>query len=695
MDKLAITILLLLTIIIEIESQNVVRDTSNIFINSILLNGVDITAEKNNKHITGSMSDMVKLDIKNMQNMPQFMGTVDLLRTLQLMPGVQTSGEMNSGIYIRGGDSSHNKFLINDATLYNPSHMLGFFSIFNSSHVSNAFMMKSFIPAEYGGQLSSVISVDCEAEEQEKIKLDGNIGIIASQLTMSVPIGKKNSLKVSGRKTYIGALMELVVNDKSRFKPKYDFEDYNLTYTGRFNSKNKITINGYIGNDKLYMNEYYYQTTGESNWRNYAISAKWTYKVNDKLDVKNTIYASHYDNKVGIAFGSGKMIMDSKINDLGYKGKIKFSMKRLRLDGGVDFICHNILPQYPGVNTILGVNQENVRPGIMKMYEISAYAQAIIKITDKINTSFGLRYSSAIYNNEGKGMYKGFEPKLKFEYLPNGNTRYYFSFATQKQYINQVMVSGIGMPTDFWLPVTKDIPPQTSYNLSLGFYKSLLGNSLEINADLYYRRFNNQIEFNGELFSILNDTYKIEEHLIYGIGWSYGMEIMLKYNYRNFNGWVSYTLGKSDRKFPEINNGEIFPAKNDRRHDLSVAGSYQLNKRWNLSGVFVLASGNAFTMPVAVYIIGDNMVNEYGPYNGSRMPLYHRMDLSATYNLKKRKNRKVDSSFNFSLYNCYGRNNPAFVHVKAHINESKDVSLKLVGASIYNVIPSISYRFKF
>ena len=307
---------------------------------------------------------------------------------------------------------------------------------------------------------------------------------------------------------------------------------------------------------------------------------------------------------------------------------------------------------------------------------------------------FSIGFGKVLWRfHDKKGIYHGFEPKFNIEYLYNGNTRFSTSFTTQKQYMNQVMVSGIGMPTDFWLPVSEYIPPQTSYNFSTGFYKSMLNNSLEINLDLYFRKFDNQLEFDGELFNVLNDTYHIDEHILYGKGHSYGFEFLLKYNKRKFNGWVSYTLGKSDRIFPDINNGKPFPAKNDRRHDLSVVCNYRLNNRWDFSGVFVLATGNAYTMPIAIYIIGDNMVNEYGPYNGARMPLYNRMDISATYHFNTR--GKLRHSINASLYNCYGMNNPAFIHIKTNIHDKENIRIQPVGASLYSVVPSISYILKY
>lgn len=668
-------------------------DSAAIPVDTIALDSIVITAEKTFRPVTGGMLDKINLDIKNMQNLPQFMGTVDLLKTIQLMPGVQTSGEMNSGIYIRGGDSAHNRFLINGATLYNPSHLLGFFSIFNSAHVNSASVMKSFIPVEYGGQLSSVIEVNCDVEDMDRVKFDGSVGIIASHLSIATPLGKKGNIRVSARKTYINALLNMFIKDNSRYKPQYDFQDYNFTYTLRPNYKNSISINGYIGQDDLSMNEYYYQANGGSNWMNCAASVRWDYKKSEKLKLENILHTSYYKNNLWVEFGGGEMIMDSKINDFGYRGKIDIFLNKIKIKAGVDFTSHRVLPQYPGVNTLLGANYEQVRPGVMDVNEGAVFSQALIKISDKVNSNIGLRYSLAAYKNYKKGTYHGIEPKFNIEYLYNANTRLSTSFTTQKQYMNQVMVSGIGMPTDFWLPVSEYIPPQASYNFSTSFYKSMLNNSLEINVDLYFRKFDKQLEFDGELFNILNETYYIDEHILYGKGYSYGLEVLLKYNKRKFNGWVSYTLGKSDRIFPDINNGEKFPAKNDRRHDLSIACNYRLNDSWDFSSVFVLATGNAYTMPVAIYIIGDNMVNEYGPYNGARMPLYNRMDVSATYHFKTK--GKVRHSINASLYNCYGMNNPAFVHIKTNIYDKENIRIKPVGASLYSVVPSISYILKY
>lgn len=693
MVRLIATVLCLILLSNEVTIRAEKLDTAVISVDSIVLDDIVITAEKIYRPVTGGMLDKINLDIKNMQFLPQFMGTVDLLKTIQLMPGVQTSGEMNSGIYIRGGDSAHNRFLVNGATLYNPSHLLGFFSVFNSAHVNSASIMKSFIPVEYGGQLSSVIEVNCDVENVKQVEVDGSLGVIASQLSLATPLGKKGSMRISGRKTYINALLNMFIKDNSRYKPQYDFQDYNLTYTLRPNYKNTISINGYIGLDDLSMNEYYYQANGGSGWMNGAASVRWDYNKSERIRLENILHTSFYKNNLWVEFGGGEMNMDSRINDFGYRGKIDIFLDKVNLKAGLDFASHRVLPQYPGMNTLLGANYVQIRPGVMCMNEGAVFTQGLIKISDKINSNIGFRYSLAAYNNDKKGIYHGFEPKFNVEYFYNGNTRFSASFTTQKQYMNQVMVSGIGMPTDFWLPVSEYIPPQTSYNFSAGFYKSMLNNVLEINLDLYFRKFDNQLEFDGELFNVLNDTYHIDEHILYGKGYSYGFEVLLKYNKRKFNGWVSYTLGKSDRIFPDINNGKPFPAKNDRRHDLSVACNYRLNNRWDFSSVFVLATGNAYTMPVAIYIIGDNMVNEYGPYNGARMPLYNRMDVSATYHFKPR--GKVRHSINASLYNCYGRNNPAFIHIRTNIYDKENIRIQPVGASLYSVVPSISYILKY
>ena len=329
----------------------------------------------------------------------------------------------------------------------------------------------------------------------------------------------------------------------------------------------------------------------------------------------------------------------------------------------------------------------------MHTHEYGIYLQNHLLIGTRWEALTGIRYSGSV-SAGSSCRYSGIEPRVSLSYEWRPDRKFLFSYTLQRQYMNQVVVSGIGFPTDFWLPASRFVPAQGSHNLSLGYFQSFADGAYELSVEGYYKHLSNQLEFNGEMIDMVNQDYQIEEHLYYGKGKSYGIEFMLRKNGGRLNGWISYTIGKSLRKFPDINGGNSFPAKNDRRHDLSVTACYKLNRRWDLSAVFVYATGSAFTMPTALYLIGENAVNEYGPHNGARMPDYHRLDLSASYWLKR--GRRRESMINFSLYNAYARANPIFLSVSIRpSDDGKSIRISPKGQSLYSLIPSINYSFKF
>ena len=312
-----------------------------------------------------------------------------------------------------------------------------------------------------------------------------------------------------------------------------------------------------------------------------------------------------------------------------------------------------------------------------------------------LDFDLGLRYSGSVQESRERGrnesgrFYHGLEPRASLSYQFRPGRRFALSYALQRQYMNQVVVSGIGLPTDFWLPASVSVPAQSANSLSLGYFHSTDDNDFEFSVEGYYKRLLNQLEFSGELFDLVNQTYHVEDHLLYGNGHSYGVEFMLKKNSGRLNGWLSYTLGRSVRSFPDINDGSPFPAKNDRRHDLSLVVNYKLDKHWTFSGVFVYATGNAFTMPVSLYLVGENAVNEYGPHNGARMPAYHRLDLGI--NFRKTTKRGFERIWNVSLYNAYCRMNPLY----ATVTQKEDGSFVGKAYGVFPIIPSFSYTLKF
>jgi hypothetical protein len=637
----------------------------------------------------------LKLNMDKLQSLPRFLGNVDLLRTLQLTPGIQTSGELNSGLYIRGGDSGHNQILFNGATIYNPMHLLGFFSIFNNEQLASTTLFKSYIPSQYGGRISGTIDIQSKSELVDHTSVCGNFGIIASQGALATPIGKKSSLFLSARGTYINLLLDLTHLNTESIQPRYGFQDYNLTYVSQLSTTDKLILNAYWGRDKLALKEYYYQVNGGMEWQNGTASLLWEKRFSNQQKMSHTLWHSYYNNQINATLVNSVIRFPSRILDFGYKGNYQLRIKHSYWTLGGEYTFHHVNPQSPEIENLfsLGANQP---PAPMSLHEYALYAQTNFNLGSHWGTHLGVRFSGALQpaSEKNRQISAGLEPRCSIDYEWKSNHKLSLSYNLQRQYMNQVVVSSIGLPTDFWLPTSSYVPAQYSHNLSLGYFKSFMENEYELSVEGYWKKMYNQMEFNGELFNMVNQQYHIEQHLYYGKGMSYGVEFMFKKNKGRMTGWISYTLGKSIRKFPEINDGQSFPAKNDRRHDLSIVTNYKLNPRWELSGVFVYATGSAFTMPTALYLIGENAINEYGPHNGARMPAYHRLDLSANFWIKRTSRR--ENVINFSLYNAYARANPIFLSIQVKPDkDAKTLHISPQGQSLYSLIPSISYSFKF
>lgn len=690
MKRLLPAIFLYLTFSLETKAQ----DTLFFSKDSVFsLDEVEVTAKRQEKAISGIMRGRMDLKVGALQSLPKFLGTNDLLRTIQLTPGVQTGGEMNSGLYIRGGESGHNQILFNGAPIYNPMHLLGFFSVFNSDHLSTASLLKSYISPQYGGRAGATIDIQSQQELAEQISVRGTVGLISSQLSAGIPCGDKNSLYLSGRGTYINALLGLIDFDENSIQPQYGFQDYNFTYVSRPTRKSRILLNAYFGKDDMKLKEYYYQAHGGTAWQNAALSLQWEQQLARSRSMSHTVYYSFYNNRIDINLGEGSVQLPSRIRDIGYKGNFRFRMLNCYWTTGIEYASHNVLPQCPEVSNLFSFGTTSGHTEVMHTHEYGIYLQNHLLIGTRWEALTGIRYSGSV-SAGSSCRYSGIEPRVSLSYEWRPDRKFLFSYTLQRQYMNQVVVSGIGFPTDFWLPASRFVPAQGSHNLSLGYFQSFADGAYELSVEGYYKHLSNQLEFNGEMIDMVNQDYQIEEHLYYGKGKSYGIEFMLRKNGGRLNGWISYTIGKSLRKFPDINGGNSFPAKNDRRHDLSVTACYKLNRRWDLSAVFVYATGSAFTMPTALYLIGENAVNEYGPHNGARMPDYHRLDLSASYWLKR--GRRRESMINFSLYNAYARANPIFLSVSIRpSDDGKSIRISPKGQSLYSLIPSINYSFKF
>lgn len=652
-----------------------------------------VTSSRNEKRIEGIMSGNLRLDAESISGLPKFLGVPDILKTIQLMPGVLASGEMDSGIYIRGGDPGQNLIMLDGATIYAPAHLLGFFSIFNSDHLASATVYKSGIPSRYGSCTSGVIDIGTTDTMTGKAKGTLNIGLISSQGTLAVPLWKNSTLTFSGRGTYINYILKgtAKVMREDTEMPEYGFQDWNITLLTRLDPNNTLKINGYYGHDRLHFMQETYSMLAALKWYNAAASIIWEGTSGERTRNRHILSFSRYSNNIFIERDPASIKMPSDITDFSYKGLTELSFRQSRLSFGGSYTFHMSNVQYPIINGLNSLIDDIGRPAPYHTHEFGIFADYSIWFNFPLTLDIGLRYSGA---STGKRLYTGPEPRFSIRYRPTPQTSLRAAFAIQRQYVNMVSISGMGMPTDYWTPVTDKIRPQISESASLGFSHLLWDSAVEYSIEPYFCLLDNVLEYDGELFDMVNRKYDPEEHVISGKGRNYGIEIMLKKNGGKINGWISYTLSRSERSFPDIMDGAVFPAKHDRTHNLAATASYSPAERWLFSAVFVYATGRTYTPPVGIYLIGENMIQEYGDHNSARMPDYHRLDLSATYNFRQR--GRCRHSLNASIYNVYARKNPLYRDLRFNANEDTgtfDMSIKNI--SLYSIVPSISYTLNF
>ncbi|MDR0892449.1 MAG: TonB-dependent receptor, partial [Mediterranea sp.] len=468
---------------------------------------------------------------------------------------------------------------------------------------------------------------------------------------------------------------------------RYGFQDYNLTYVWQPGNRDKLVLNGYVGDDLLKMKEHEYQADAKLQWLNAIGSLRWEHRFGPKVLLTQRVYLTHYRTRLQVSQNALDVGLPSRLTDIGYVGKLSRTWRQGSLTAGGTFTHHRLHPQYPeSINIFEGINTGN--PGRYTLEEFALYAEGSHR-WNRLTAEVGLRYSGATHQSFYTG---GLEPRARLRYeLPKGRSLS-LSYQLNRQYMNQVTLSGAGMPMDFWMPSTRDIPAQRIHGLDFSFAQLLHNGTYELLLEGYYRKLAHQTVFNGGLLDIFNQAYQIENHLLKGNGENYGVELMVKKNRGRWNGWVAYTLAWANRRFPELREGRLFPAKYDRRHNLNLLLRYTFNDRWNAALTYVYASGNAVTYPKGMYMIGENAVSVYDEYNSSRMPPYHRMDLSVNYRLGKQRR----SSLNFSVYNVYMRHNPVLVSV--HVKPSKDGKRLIIrkrNMPLYSLLPSISYIFKF
>lgn len=679
------------------------------------LQEITISARAADHNVKSTQMGAVTLDVAKIKQLPVLFGETDVMKTLQLLPGVQSAGEGNAGFYIRGGGPDQNLVLLDNTTIYNTGHLFGFFSVFNGDAIKNVTLIKGVAPANYGGRLSSVVDVEMKDGNKEQFKGSGGIGLISSRLTLEGPLLKdKSSFMISGRRTYIDVLTKPFIKDNMKGTGYY-FYDLNLKADLIAGKKDHIFLSGYFGKDVFT----YHSESGAFNlhipWGNATASARWNHQFGSKLFLNTTAIFNDYR----FAFNAGQNDFDigfrSAIRD--WTGKLDFDyypQPNHHIQFGGNFTNHKFVPnQASGSSDSITFSPDNAM--IKHANEAGLYVLDDWKISDRLEINAGLRYSwfgqigpyyayqtdqngnksDSSYFSSGKIVqaYHGFEPRFSLRYDVGDNSSLKAGIGKTFQYLSLISNNGSTLPTDIWVPSTARVKPQIAWQYSVGYFRNFLDNALETSVEVYYKDLKNQIEYrSGYTPTSFRDP---ELDFVFGKGYSYGAEFFIHKTKGKFTGWIGYTLAWSWRQFPDLNNGERFPAKYDRRHDLSVVASYQINPKLTASAVFVYASGNAITLPTGYYFIENNLVEDFSKINSYRIFPYHRLDLSLVYVPHPERKGRWQGSWAFSVYNVYNRKNPyiLFVDTKGTLATGADVMVKQI--SIFPIIPSITYNFKF
>lgn len=685
-----------------------------------MLQEVVVTSESN----AAQEVHMSQIDvpITNIKAMPALLGEVDVLKVLQLMPGVHSGTEGSSGIYVRGGGPDQNLILLDGVPVYNASHLFGFFSVFNADALNHVELFKGGFPARYGGRLSSVIDMRMKEGNKQEWHGEGGVGIIASRLTVEGPLKKnKSSILLSGRRTYIDVLTRPIakIATQGDVVAGYYFYDLNGKVNYDFSNKNRLYLIAYTGSDRFYSR---YKGEGGSswggykeeaglNWGNITTALRWNHVFSPRLFSNSTLTYSRYRFNIFSKYEEeGTNGQDDLKQEAKYYSGIEDITAKLEFDFvprpdhylrfGVNLTQHHFTPGAIESNNI-SLEDLNVVSQETNATEFYAFAEDDFKVSDRLKINGGLHFSG--FRVEGE-TFLSLQPRLSSRYLIRHDLSLKASYVRMTQYIHLLTNSGIGLPTDLWVPATPRVRPQQAHQVAMGVTK-LWKHDYELSVEGYYKTMNNLMEYKeGSSFVEMDKSW--QDRVTSGTGESYGAEVYLQKKSGKTHGWLGYTLSWTNRQFDELNQGKPFPYRYDRRHDISLALMHQLTKRKELSATFVYGTGMAITIPVAriAPFLQDQLDNPdrdhqgfwhfnelrvYSDRNEYRMPAYHRMDLS--YRTTKQ-TKWGERSWVFSVYNVYNRRNPFYIDLGYERNSN---DLNFIQYSLFQIIPSISYNFKF
>lgn len=686
---------------------------------SLQLEEVVITADQAETIEEQSQMSSIDIPIAQIKKVPALLGETDVLKALQLLPGVQSGGEGQSGLYVRGGSPDQNLILLDGVPVYNASHLFGFFSVFNADAIKDVKLVKGGFPARYGGRLSSVLEINMKEGNTQELHGSASIGLVASKLTLEGPIVKdKTSFIVSGRRTYIDVLTRPFINSANRDRgiegdQGYYFYDLNAKVNHRFSAKDRLYLSFYGGTDRFFFreeeNDFGYLQRSENNfsWGNTTTALRWNHVWTPKLFSNTTATYSRYKLNFGVLEGETEIATDlrdqisldygSGIED--YAAKIDFDYvpnPQHFIRFGISSIHHDFNPGLFQLEQIVDEDDytfaSSIKQDQIRAMEMAAYVEDDFELTDLFKINAGLHYSTFIV--DGKS-YHSLQPRLGARYLLPQGLSIKGSFSTMRQYIQLLAFEGIGLPTDLWLPTTERVQPQDAWQAALGVAKTY-GKNYEVSVEAYYKKMTNLLSYaEGEGLFDVSDW---QDRVIQGDGRAFGAELFVQKKTGRLSGWLGYTLAWSLRQFDELNFGNEFPYRYDRRHDLSIVANYELKPSINISGTWIYGTGNAITLANSQYITRyGNTSTVRAEYfterNNYRMRSYHRLDVGINF-VKKRTSHT--RTWSFGAYNTYANQNPFFVYTDTDYNGlTGDDELVLKQVSLFPIIPYVTYKIDF
>ena len=664
-----------------------------------VLKEVVVESSRKNDNLTKAQMGTETINMAAISKVPVIFGEKDLLKTIQLLPGVKSAGEGNSGFFVRGGGADQNLILLDEAPVYNATHLLGFFSTFNSDAIKDATIIKGNSASQYGGRLSSVLDVKMKEGNNQDYAVNGGIGLISSKVSIEGPLQKnKSSFILSGRRTY--ADMFLKATEKFKDNILY-FYDLNAKANYQIDAKNKIYVSGYFGRDELGLGQEF-----GIDWGNKTGTIRWNRIISNKLFLNTSLIYSDYNYNVKLKNGETNFNINSNIKDVNLKQDYTFYANGTNtLRFGFNTILHTITPSTFSGTVINSVSKEG-RNGL----ENALYLTNNYRASNQLTIDYGMRLSmytlmgGDVYNIYENGMlnssiklnkssfgktYVNPEPRITINYRINDETSIKAGYARNVQHLHLLSNSVASSPSDQWIGNSYNIKPEIADQISVGYVTKVFKSNFEFTTEAYYKYLQNQIDYKDG--AEINTVSDVESVLLYGIGRAYGLEFLLKKKEGRLTGWIGYTLSKTERKIEGINGNNWYNARQDRTHDISVVGIYDLNDRWSISGVFVYNTGDAVTYPTGKYTIQGQTLYLYAARNANRMPAYHRLDFSATY--EKNKTKRMHGSWNFSLYNVYGRENAFRISFKDDPNDP--TRTQIIRTALFKWVPSVTYQFKF